>query len=456
MSPEMQSNLDIICSQITKTFGKGSIMRLTDKADVDPDSVISTGSISLDIALGIGGFPKGRIVEIFGNESCLAYDTFIPYVNNKEGKDLNHKGGTIRRLYERFHNIDDGGPKQGRHLQSLESEYYVMSVDDSDRIIRNRVLDVVKTGLKKCYRISTSDGQTLRSTAEHKYQTPNGYVALSDLKIGDEVFVHNNTRVKGRKKSFNRPDVMVKYHPNWPSKIVYCKEMNKDYIYFRGQKSRAVYEAFLNNMSFDKYIEYLNTESKTNIKELNFLPNDIHVHHLDEDFNNNNINNLILVDPSEHGKLHAKDRIRNLSFIAVPVKIQEIVKVGDIETYDIKCAFPYNNYIANGIVVHNSGKSTLCLHAIVNAQKKGITCAFIDAEHALDKAYALGLGVNLDTLLFSQPDSGEQALGIADMLVKSGEVGLIIVDSVAALVPQKELDGDIGDSNIGQIGRAHV
>ena len=97
----------------------------------------------------------------------------------------------------------------------------------------------------------------------------------------------------------------------------------------------------------------------------------------------------------------------------------------------------------------SSGKTTLTLHAIANAQKNGGTAAFIDAEHALDPEYAKALGVDIDSLLVSQPDTGEQALEIADMLVRSGAIDLIVVDSVAALVPRAEIEGEMGDSHVG-------
>ncbi len=97
----------------------------------------------------------------------------------------------------------------------------------------------------------------------------------------------------------------------------------------------------------------------------------------------------------------------------------------------------------------SSGKTTLTLEAIAQAQKKGLTCAFIDAEHALDPAYAKKLGVDIDNLLVSQPDTGEQALEIVDMLVRSAAVGMIVVDSVAALTPKAEIEGDMGDSHMG-------
>jgi recombination protein RecA len=97
----------------------------------------------------------------------------------------------------------------------------------------------------------------------------------------------------------------------------------------------------------------------------------------------------------------------------------------------------------------SSGKTTLALHVIAEAQKLGGTCAFVDAEHALDPIYARKLGVDVDNLLISQPDAGEQALEIADTLVRSGAVDVLVVDSVAALVPRAELEGEMGDSHVG-------
>jgi recombination protein RecA len=97
----------------------------------------------------------------------------------------------------------------------------------------------------------------------------------------------------------------------------------------------------------------------------------------------------------------------------------------------------------------SSGKTTLALHVIAEAQKNGGTCAFIDAEHALDPGYARKLGVNVDDLLISQPDAGEQALEIADTLVRSGAIDVLVIDSVAALVPRAELEGEMGDSHVG-------
>ena len=104
----------------------------------------------------------------------------------------------------------------------------------------------------------------------------------------------------------------------------------------------------------------------------------------------------------------------------------------------------------------SSGKTTLCLHLVAEAQKMGGTAAFIDMEHALDPAYAVKLGVNIDELLVSQPDMGEQALEITETLVRSGAVDIVVIDSVAALVPRAEIEGDMGDSPMGMQARLKI
>lgn len=436
---------------LEKQYGTGVVQRMGDQANLNVNGyeVISSGSFSLDRIIGIGGLPTGRVVEIYGKESCIAGESFLAYEVWKDGKSVNVKGGSIRRLYERFHQYQtDEEPKQGRHLQINEGvEFYVKSVNHENAVICNKVLDVVCTGRKVCFRIDTENGKTLFATEEHKFMTPNGFVPLSDLNRGDEVYTHDNVRIKGRKKYTTRPAICVKNHPNLPVKIVHCNKVNKDYVYKRGQTSRLAYEAFLNKMEFSDYINFLNTKPLTEINELEFLPDNVHVHHLDEDFTNNNIDNLCLIDPSEHGKLHAADRKLNLSFVAVPSKIVSIERMHTMDTYDLRCEFPYNNYIAEGIVVHNSGKTTLALHIIANAQRQGGICSFIDAEHALDTAYAANLGVDVDNLLLTQPDYGEQALDIASTLVKGGGVKVIVIDSVAALVPKAEIEGDIDSTS---------
>src|SRR6202050_1309838 len=97
----------------------------------------------------------------------------------------------------------------------------------------------------------------------------------------------------------------------------------------------------------------------------------------------------------------------------------------------------------------SSGKSTLAMHVVAEAQRNGGICAYIDAEHAMDPVYATAIGGNIDDLLIAQPDTGEQALEIADMLIRSGALDVIVVDSVAALTPRAEIEGDMGDAHVG-------
>src|ERR1700678_3678210 len=97
----------------------------------------------------------------------------------------------------------------------------------------------------------------------------------------------------------------------------------------------------------------------------------------------------------------------------------------------------------------SSGKSTLAMHVVAEAQRNGGICAYVDAEHAMDPVYARAIGVNVDDLLISQPDTGEQALEIADMLIRSGALDVIVIDSVAALPPRAEIEGEMGDSHVG-------
>ncbi len=140
-----------------------------------------------------------------------------------------------------------------------------------------------------------------------------------------------------------------------------------------------------------------------------------------------------------------------------------IMRLGDATTLDIESVstgslgldialgiggLPYGR-IVEIYGPESSGKTTLTLQVVAEAQKQGKTCAFVDAEHALDPVYAEKLGVNVDELLVSQPDTGEQALEICDMLVRSGAVDVVIVDSVAALTPKAEIEGEMGDSHVG-------
>jgi recombination protein RecA len=140
------------------------------------------------------------------------------------------------------------------------------------------------------------------------------------------------------------------------------------------------------------------------------------------------------------------DYLRNL--LVYPYTYEEVTAIEDggmQPTFDVVMPLSHS-FIANGVLSHNT---TLALHAIANAQRNGGIAAIIDAEHALDPEYAERLGVDTEALLVSQPDTGEQALEIADMLIRSGAIDLVVIDSVAALVPKAEIEGEMGDSHVG-------
>lgn len=438
MTNKSDQSFDDALATIYKQFGNNAIMKIGVDANNTAinSEVLPTSIFQIDKATKCGGFPRGRIIEIKGPESCIADNSFLQYEIWDNNKLINKNGGTISHLYARFNN--DKTSKECSTKQNNDNvTFYVKSVGDDGRIMRNEVLDVVKTGKKVCYRVETKSGNILYTTAEHKYMTPKGFVPLSELQEGDNIFIHNRTQNKGKEQYSIKPTVYVKYHPMLSTKIVKDK-----YI---GQKSRLAYEAFLNNMTYQAYIDFLNKEDKKKIDKLQFLSNNIHIHHKDEDFTNNEISNLALVTPAKHGRIHMQDRYVNLSFIAVLSTITSIVEVGEMDTYDLKCMYPYNNYIAEGIVVHNSGKTTICLYFIAECQKKGLKIAYIDAEHALDIKHMSNCGIK--EMYVCQPNSAEDGFNIIEALIDGG-TDVIVVDSVAAMVPQAEIDGEIGDSHV--------
>jgi protein RecA len=146
------------------------------------------------------------------------------------------------------------------------------------------------------------------------------------------------------------------------------------------------------------------------------------------------------------GAVAIVDHLRALATTAYTYEKVTAVEDGGLQpTFDLMVPGTHS-FIANGVLSHNT---TVALHAVANAQRSGGIAAFIDAEHALDPEYAKALGVDTDALLVSQPDTGEQALEIADMLIRSGAIDIIVIDSVAALVPRAEIEGEMGDSHVG-------
>ena len=446
---DKQQRLDMVLQKLNKQHGAGTVGLFNDFPDMTID-VISTGSLGVDHALGVGGLAKGRIIEIYGPEACVVGDSFLQYeVRLQDGRRINHKGGTIKRLWERFHGEPAEGDGRGKYLRpaAVGAEFFAPSVNEEDRIFQNRVTDVVRVGDREVFEICTLGGRSLTATADHRFFDGTKYIRLGDLNPGDTVLMHENVPFRKEEKSSpvsRRKYLYVKHHPVAGTKMVL------EYAYKRLLQSRAVAEAAMNDLTLDNYISRLNEGA---LDGLRFLAREDHVHHLDEDESNDSLDNLAVINASEHCRLHAQERHNNLRYVAVEDVVSSIVPRGIQEVFDLKMESPFNNYVVNNFVTHNSGKTTLTLHAISECQKAGGIAAFIDAEHALDPTYAEALGVDLSRLVLSQPDSGEQALNIAEELVESGAIDMIVIDSVAALVPQAEIDGEVGDHHVGTQAR---
>ena len=191
-----------LCKKIEDKNGEGSIYSLGSKKANMNIPRFSTCIEDLDYVLG-GGVPKGRIMEIFGPESCLTEDTFVNYRINDyiTDKPINSKGGTIKNLYERFHGLSKDGRKNRIDTSSDRYYFTVPSINEHDRIFHNIVANVVKCGVKPCYKVVTEKGFVIKTTKEHKFYIGNGkYKPLKKIFIGDTIYVHNNTHSKEKKE----------------------------------------------------------------------------------------------------------------------------------------------------------------------------------------------------------------------------------------------------------------
>jgi len=433
--------------EVNKKYGAEAVQDGDAILDIER---LKTGSLSLDLALG-GGWGVGKIAELYGPESCLSGDTFIPYALRKEcGKLRNKKGGTLKLLFEKFNKL----PLTKRHarfINPLEGDFYtVPCINEMNRIEHIKIKDVVYNGVKPVYNVLLENGMQIKATLDHKFYDGSKYTMLGNLVAGDIVHIHNNTTFKVDEYQYKYyKEVFVKYHPSWKQKIV------NGCTYYRNHVSRAIFEANMNGYDYKDFVKLLNSGPSEEASKLLTIPEKHHIHHIDEDITNNSLENLCLISSSDHGKIHANERHNNLRFISVPKQIVSIDYVGEEEVFDIKCEDPYHNYVANGFIVHNCGKTTLCISSAVEAQKAfpDKKVLIIDAEHALDRRYCKNLGLDMKNVVISQPDNGEQGLEILETFISSGRISIAIIDSIAALTPKSEIEGEMGDSQMGKHAR---
>ncbi len=590
--------LDIAVTQIEKQFGKGSVMRLGERASV-PIEVIPTGSIALDVALGIGGLPRGRVIEIYGPESsgkCLTAGTHVwtdrgletiaelfaragqkasctsritdvrelglravnergrleqiaalthnnrkPVVKLRLGSGRsieatrNHpvrvisergfvvwrnaggvtvgdtvvsaafgaveacagdglsedeavflgylvaEGSLGYRERVRFTNIDD--EVTGEYVRIAEQlfgvevrcyngqEYDIFGVAFRRRMAEEYGLDYVDAA-------ATSVPLRVR-TGGHKAQR----AFLSALFEGDGWIDKSSTVGLGTASAVLAEQVQLlllglhipssvqanwreEYQRNYWTVVINPAHAYRflDEVGFRSARRRAQVEAAFGRSPRDPQVENLPhvaglvrdlRDDVGGDREFDRIAGDLFRVDFDTDFDivcsRTRLRAIIGWAEERSARLTASGAaiLAHLKVLAdAQLTFEPVVEVVDgglQPTFDLMLPETHS-FLANGVLSHNT---TVALHAVANAQAAGGVAAFIDAEHALDPDYAKALGVDTDALLVSQPDTGEQALEIADMLVRSGALDVIVIDSVAALVPRAEIEGEMGDSHVG-------
>lgn len=435
------TTLEMLKAEMLRVSKGATVMALEDE---EPGVWLTSPAYDLNRILSGDLFKSVQTknhIGIVGPEACLDEDTHIHFETWVDGKRNDHKGSKIKNLYKRFHNKSDN------------VEFKIMSINENDCVFGQDIVDVVKTGVKKCYELTTIDGYKIVTSEDHKFYVGNQqYLPLKDLSVDDIIYIHTNVRNKKPNKNGSRKEICVKYHPNNRK-----KEVN-GCLYYRIRSSILAYEAYLNNMTIDEYRCCLNRESIDYINKLKTVDTDLYdVHHIDENPDNDSENNLLLLEKSEHYRYHSKKDHNNLRYVVYPDIIKSIEYVGERETYDIKCLYPYNNYIANNIVVHNSGKSSFMAIMLADAQKKGYLPVVIDAEGAWTKDFVTRWGLDDSNIIKVKSMWVDDIMVTVSEWISAGYEKLAIaVDSIGALDVKKILeDGAKGDikTDMGKLQR---
>ena len=590
--------LDIAVTQIEKQFGKGSVMRLGERA-LAPIEVIPTGSIALDVALGIGGLPRGRIVEIYGPESsgkCLTAGTYVWTDRGLETiAELFHRAGQPASCTSRITNVREqdlravnerGELEQiaalthnnrkpvvtlklvsGRSIEATHNHPVRVISDRGFVVWRNagdiRVGDTLVSASFGAVEAAAGDGLSedeavflgylvaegsLNYRERVRFTNTDSDVTAEYLRIAGQLFgvqahcdngqeydisgvefrrrlsdkygldyvnaadksIPYCVRVGGHKaqRAFlsalfecngwidgsstvglgTASDVLAKQVQllllalNIPSSVrASCRADNQrnywsvtinpahvhrflNEIGFRSPRRAGQVEASFRRLPQDPHVENvphiagLIRDLRDDIggdREFDRIAGDLSRPDMQLNCSRTTLRALVGWAEQRAERLGVSLSVSGAALLAhlralaeARLTFEQVTEVADggrQPTFDLMLPLTHS-FLANGIVSHNT---TVALHAVANAQTEGGVAAFIDAEHALDPEYARALGVDTDALLVSQPDTGEQALEIADMLVRSGALDIIVVDSVAALVPRAEIEGEMGDSHVG-------
>lgn len=266
----------------------------------------------------------------------------------------------------------------GQRNWDLTVPTYAQSMDEEGFIKLNRITLLHRTGRKFCLRLVLSNGMTLEATPEHRIGTVDGLVRMENLRVGDIVLVSEPPEASHER---NRQHSTYRYglwHHPYAEKLTAKRKDRADEEVARVKRHRLSAEAKLSGLSLDEFCERIRAGE---LKGLKFLdPQKWHIHHLDGDHSNDSQDNLVPMTHSEHSTHHGKnDNWRFIAHRAMPVQVVKIVKAGERDTFDLTVENPHNNYVANGIIVSNSGKTptTLAAASLIGSKKTLIVCPSI-------------------------------------------------------------------------------
>jgi hypothetical protein len=305
-------------------------------------------------ALPVKGDPDLAVKGILfvGIPGCIAGDTELTYLRGSR------KGGRTIKLADFYHKFN-GLPTSTRPWEDITMPTFLHSMDGERTVFYNRVVSVLEAGIKPLLKMTFDDGSHLRLTENHPIATPNGFMAANSLTEGDIVLARGSMKPiseGGRDLSLRPPRILVnvKYHPYGAYKEV------AGYEYTRVARARLLVEARMNGIDYAEFVHCLKHNEERS-RTLRFLPQEMEVHHMDEDTLNDDLGNLMVLSKPEHARIHGKTENFNCEYLR-EVRVCGIEMQPAEMTYDIQMDYPANNFAANGIIVHNTGKS-LCSKA---------------------------------------------------------------------------------------------
>ena len=319
------------------------------------DSAVGTGPIQVHFVNWLAymfQFKKKPMTSwvLHGTFGCLTGDTVIGF---NRGSRNGIRNLTIKEAYEKWTGTYKLGTGRGKGWD-MSLPTYTKSVVAPGQLKLNRVLKIIQSGVKQVYTLTTSSGKSVRATAEHPFMRPGGtFTKLSKLRIGDEILAEGTAPTAGakRKKHQRKTTYSIPYHPYaWDH---YINGKN----YKRSHTARLIVEAHQNGLTLDELISILRTD-KVKAASLKYIPADHAVHHRNHVESDDALNNLEVMTSAQHDAHHSSQTTKRKSPTAVE-RVISITKGAKEMTYDIAMEAPHNNYVANGLVVHNTGKGML-------------------------------------------------------------------------------------------------